>query len=814
MKNRYQKISIFLFAFFFTLTLSAQTYVKQDATGANDGTSWNDAYTSFSDALTNTSTGEIWVANGTYKPGGMTPDSSSTFKIASAVSVYGGFAGTETNVADRDLTTNVTILSGDINDDDDATDLSLNKGDNIQHVMFVDSLLGSPITIDGFSFIGGNTSDFDGQDEFFWRGGGIFTYNTVHIKNCKFSENFGRSGAGVYISPFGGGGGNGSTFENCEFSNNITSAQSAGIYLEALDDITITNCTFSNNQSNRGVLYPNSCTNIAVNNCMFNDNAHIFTNGFGGVLFNWQSTGYTFTDCEFMNNVGGNGGVMYHDGRFAPMDANNLVFTNCNFEGNIATDFGGAVMYTWMSSYTFDNCTFNNNTGPNGSHIFNTGSENKEVLIKDCTFDGGMSTFGGAMTCYGTNSTYTFENTLFEDSEAATSGGALIIGFSAVANINNCEFTLNEASFGGAISVQNDSTIVNITNTIFNENAASSNGGAINFGGAGDYSVDQSTFTSNVANVGGAITVGEFSDTTKEGSFMLTNTLLDFNVAETQAAGLNIFNSASTIYNNQFSNNTNLNDGTANGGAGGAISINVGDTTTRVMTLINNTIVNNIAPIGAGIATFTSDPGLESFLTVNLQNNIIYNPDGGNDYEIEAGIPEAVSLGGNINEDATMLTILTDATDQPGESEVGFVDSDDDDFRLLPTSIAVNNGVVTGAPTTDILGVMRDDMPDIGAYEYDFANSVKETIVENNGTLKILPNPVNELLTLELTNEWNGDLVVRIFNVMGQEVTNFEINKNENVLLKSTSVTHLTTGVYDVIISNGSEAVVERFLKL
>ena len=813
MENRYQKISIFLFAIFFTVNLGAQTYVKQDATGANDGTSWDNAYTSFSDALSNTTTGEIWVASGTYKPGGMTPDSSSTFRISSEISVYGGFAGTEMNIADRDLTANVTILSGDINDDDDASDLSLNKGDNIQHVMVVDSLILNAITIDGFNFIGGNTSDFDGQDEFFWRGGGIFSYSTVHIANCKFSENFGRSGAGVYISPFGGGGGNGSTFENCEFSNNITSAQSAGIYLEALDNITINNCTFSENQANRGVLYPNSCTNISVTNSMFNDNAHIFTNGFGGVLFNWQSTGYTFTNCDFLNNVGGNGGVMYHDGRFAPMDANNLVFTDCNFEGNIATDFGGAVMYAWMSSYTFDNCTFLNNTGTNGSHIFNTGSENKEVVVKNCTFDGGMSTFGGAMTLYGTNSTYTLENNLFEDSEALTSGGALIIGFSAVANIDSCEFTLNEASFGGAISVQNDSTIVNITNSIFNENAASDNGGAINFGGAGDYSVDNTSFTSNVASFGGALTVSEFSDTTKEGTFMMTNTLLDFNVAETQAAGLNIFNKASTLYNNQFSNNTNLNDGTATGGAGGAISINVGDSTSRTITLINNTLANNLAPIGAGIATFTSDVGMESFLTLNLQNNIISNPDG-NDYEIEGGIPEAVSLGGNINEDATMLMILTDALDQPGESDIGFVDSDDDDFRLLPTSKAINAGVVDGAPAFDIIGVPRDDMPDIGAYEYDFVNSVKETIVENKGTLKILPNPVNELLTVELTNEWKGDLQVRIFNVMGQEVKNFEINKNENVLLKSTSVTHLTTGVYDVVISNGKEAVVEKFIKL
>jgi len=811
-KNYKLKSVLFLLVLFINFS-NAQTFVKLDAAGSNDGSSWENAYTDFSDALASTSSGEIWVASGTYVPGGITPDTLSTFHITSPVSIFGGFAGTETDISQRDLTANVTTLSGDTNNDDDDTDLFLNRDDNVHHVLFVDSLLGATIMIDGFSIVGGNTSDVGAQDEFFWRGGGIFSFNTVHINNCKFSENFGRSGAGIYISPFGGSGGDGSIISNCEFSNNITSAQASGIYLEGLDNITINDCTFSNNFTVRGVFYPNSCTNINVNDCLFENNEHRFQDGFGGVLFNWQSTGYTFDNCTFLNNRGGNGGVMYHDGRFTAKDANNLIFKDCNFENNTATDFGGAVMYTFMSSYTFDNCTFLNSMGVNGASIFNTASENKEVLIKDCEFTGGAATFGGVMTCYGSDSDYTITNTNFNNSEALTSGGTLIIGFGSNANIDSCEFDLNEARFGGAISIQNDSSNINITNTLFNENASTEVGGAITFGGAGNYSVDHCDFTSNVSDIGGAINVSEFSETNNQTNFTLTNNMFNFNVSTTQAAALNIFDANSALHNNVFVNSTNLNDGTTGSGGGGAISINVGDTSSRTVTLINNTIVNNTAPIGAGIATFTSEAGMESFLTLNLQNNILFNPEG-NDYEIEGGIPEAISQGGNISGDASTQNILVESTDQPDEDEVGFVDINNDDLRLLPTSIAVNAGVAANAPTEDIIGVTRDDMPDVGAYEYDFVNSVKETVIKNIGNLKILPNPVNELLTFELTNEWNGNLVIRVFNVTGQEMKYLELNKVENILLKSTNVSQLTPGIYDLIISNGSEAIVERFIKL
>lgn len=56
-------------------TARAQTvlYVKANAIGANDGTSWTNAYTNLQSAITTTRTNttnnyEIWVADGTFKP--------------------------------------------------------------------------------------------------------------------------------------------------------------------------------------------------------------------------------------------------------------------------------------------------------------------------------------------------------------------------------------------------------------------------------------------------------------------------------------------------------------------------------------------------------------------------------------------------------------------------------------------------------------------------------------------------------------------------------------------------------------------------
>ena len=61
-------ILILFFGIIVNITVEAQVYVNVAATGAHNGSSWTNAYTNLKDAITNTSSGEIWVAQGDYMP--------------------------------------------------------------------------------------------------------------------------------------------------------------------------------------------------------------------------------------------------------------------------------------------------------------------------------------------------------------------------------------------------------------------------------------------------------------------------------------------------------------------------------------------------------------------------------------------------------------------------------------------------------------------------------------------------------------------------------------------------------------------------
>ena len=100
--------------------------VDVDATlDPHDGSTWCHAYLDLADALNDALPGdEIRVAAGTYMPK-IGTGRLKTFQLKSGVAIYGGFAGCgEPDENARDFTTYETILSGDLDGNDDPTPAS------------------------------------------------------------------------------------------------------------------------------------------------------------------------------------------------------------------------------------------------------------------------------------------------------------------------------------------------------------------------------------------------------------------------------------------------------------------------------------------------------------------------------------------------------------------------------------------------------------------------------------------------------------------------------------------------------------------
>ena len=332
-------------------------HVKADATGANNGQSWANAYTDLPTAgLNATFDDEIWVARGTYKP--TTGDSrTASFALQSGVSLYGGFAGTETARGQRNWEANPTILSGDIGIAGDAAD-------NSYHVVRGNAMVTYPSLLDGFTITGGNANGSGGD---YSQGGGMYNYySSSTVTNCTFSGNTAYwQGGGMYNYH------SSSTVTNCTFSGNTKGTYQdgggGGMY-NFYSSSTVTNCTFSGNTVNWGPgggMYNDDSSPI-VTNCTFSGNTAY---GRGGGMYNTSSSPIV-TNCTFSGNTsdGTQGGGMYNN-------TSSPAVTNCTFSGNTAgpgSQGSGGGMYNYGGSPTMTNCIFWGNTAPSGAEVYKT----------------------------------------------------------------------------------------------------------------------------------------------------------------------------------------------------------------------------------------------------------------------------------------------------------------------------------------------------------------------------------------------------------------------------------------------------------
>ena len=289
-------------------------YVDASATGgANNGTSWKDAFTDLQSALTDASYGdEIWVVAGIYRPTtkyGGSDERNRSFQLKNGVGLYGGFAGTETSRDKRSWLLHETVLSGDIGAEGEDSD-------NSYHVFYhpADMALDSTAILDGFTITGGKA---DGGSFPHDSGGGMFNEgSSPALANCTFSRNSARSrGGGMHND------GSSPVLTHCTFGGNLTGNVGGGVSNEYSSLPTLSGCTFGGNSANFG----------------------------GGGMYNlYSSPG--LTNCTFDGNLAGSlGSGMYND-------SSSPGLTNCTFSANSAGAAGGG-MYNWYSSSpTLTNC--------------------------------------------------------------------------------------------------------------------------------------------------------------------------------------------------------------------------------------------------------------------------------------------------------------------------------------------------------------------------------------------------------------------------------------------------------------------------
>ena len=340
-------------------TRSTTVYVKYDATGANNGTSWTDAFRSLQDALLAACSGaEIWVAAGTYKPTSGT-DRSISFVMRNGIAIYGGFNGMESQRSQRNWTLNETILSGDIGTVGQSFDNTYTVIKNANN-----GLTPANAVLDGFTVTGGDNLG---------NGGGMYNVNaSPSINNCKFISNYAANGAGVYnqnASP---------TLTNCTFSNNTGYDFGAGMYNGSNSNPVLTNVSFLNNQSGEGGGLYNLTSSPTLINCFLSGNY----GRNGGGIHNANNSSPTLRSVSFVGNRAEWGGGIYNNTSSSP----NL--TNCIFSGNSSGNDGGGMRNT-NSAPILTNVTFTGNLAlEKGGGIANL---NSNPVLKNCILWGNSS---------------------------------------------------------------------------------------------------------------------------------------------------------------------------------------------------------------------------------------------------------------------------------------------------------------------------------------------------------------------------------------------------------------------------------------
>lgn len=349
MKMNFKVLGFLLISIWSNHSLLAQTirYVTPTGAGLGNGSSWSNAESNLQNTINMSNAGDvIWVKAGVYKPG--LNDRTISFVMIYGVAIYGGFAGTETLLSQRNFTTNLTILSGNCGAANDSLDNSYHVIENY------DNYLDNTAILDGFTISGGYA---DSSLKRFGSGAGMYNYKaSPTIRNIIFRDNAtdGYSiGAAVYndnCSPI---------FSNIEFINNsANNGYGGGMANDNFSSSKLTNVTFTNNKANAGygaALFNSTFSSPSLDKVNFYNN----TARGGSAIQNRLYSEPVILNCFFSNNIANatNGGAIGNES-----NKNKVTIINSVFYNNSAADKGGAIYNGLQDTTVLINCTFLGNS--------------------------------------------------------------------------------------------------------------------------------------------------------------------------------------------------------------------------------------------------------------------------------------------------------------------------------------------------------------------------------------------------------------------------------------------------------------------
>ncbi len=446
--------------------LSAQQvwYVNHTGTGANSGISWTDAFRDLQPALASAVYGDqIWVAKGVYRPASDTSRSIS-FNIPTGVQLYGGFAGIETDLTQRDYATNITVLSGDIG-------INGLWVDNSYHVVTI--YQGDENTaINGFTISDGYGNDaFSGFPNEF--GGGVLVaanetwpLATPRITHCQFKHN--RAGSGGALACIGSEVAICSpVIQHCNFISNLGGYYGGALYKLGQNRVdrafSISDCQFENNKSGvfgGGITIYEPTDTVRLTRCTFIRDTAIEA----GAVFLWtgsKNIRYEVDSCVFTANYtkSSTPGIEHFFPGYSPVQKIELVVKRSSFllNHNYLGIGGGITSYALsdvaLHRVQIEECTFESNYSQNGgAGIFIEGGDRSynEISVDRCFFLGnqtGAASVAAAFyyRAYGVElarNQNTITNSVFmsNDGAVASLGGQPGISYTRIAN---CSFYRN-----------------------------------------------------------------------------------------------------------------------------------------------------------------------------------------------------------------------------------------------------------------------------------------------------------------------------------------------------------------------------------